>query len=64
MVYCGAAGGRGQQGGEVAVVHGRGRNGVGGVVVARARIVDALVAEQEEGLVLAVVDLRDDAPDR
>ena len=54
----GAAVGR-QQAGEVAVVHGRGRDGVAGVVMPRAGIVNALIAEQEEGLVLAVVDFRD-----
>src|ERR1035438_1710697 len=49
----------GQQRREIALVLGRSRHGVGGVVMARARIVDALVAKQEERLVLAVVHLRD-----
>ena len=40
-------------------MHRRSRHRVGGVVVARTRIVNPLVAEQEEGLVLAVVDMRD-----
>ena len=40
-------------------MHGWRRDSVGGVVVAGARIVDALITEQEEGLVLAVVDVRD-----
>src|SRR5207302_9514267 len=49
----------GEQRGKVAVVHGRRGHGVGGIVVPRARIVDAFITEQEEGLVLAVVDFRD-----
>ena len=59
MVYWRSAGWRGQHAREVALAHSRRRNRVAGVVVARARIVDALIAEQEEGLVLAVVDFRD-----
>src|SRR5205823_4272785 len=52
----GAVGGV-EERGEIAVVHGGRGHGVAGVVMAGAGVVNALVAEQEERLVLAVVDV-------
>ena len=50
----------GEQGGEVALVHGGSGDGVGGVVVAGAGILDAFIAEEEEGLVFPAVEFGDD----